>query len=673
MDCYLINLDRSTDRLSFMQQQIQYLQKRVIDGDINLIRVPAIDAFRLSNTEIAAHYDRQHYSFNARFFPNVLPPGGLTKGEIACFYSHRVCWQQIVNSGKQYAAVLEDDIIFSRDADVFLSDTSWIPQNADIIKLEVLTKKIITDISPRLVMNGKAITRFYSSNLGTAAYIISKEAAAKLLKMTDRFYVPIDHVMFGSLFPYFSQLICYQVVPAICIQDSEFHGDNCVFKSTIDNRKEAFFHRIRNKMGLGIKIKRELIRFGLQVKSRAGIRKKTINSFNSEEAFLSSNEIFKGGEYKQSLEDNQAFVIKPYFKNKANAIVFVLDRGYLKQFAVMLQSIIEHAILESQYDLIVFENTFTEQDRIVLKAMCPNHVSIRFFDITNFIKQNFPEIRIYGKSWWTEVVWYKCFIPFLLKGYKKACCLDVDAIVQYDINELFNVDLLHRPLGAVRDVMSFSIENEEKAKDKQYQQEIGLKQCTDYFNGGMLLFDLEMLDVDQYRYDFLKKCKTNISFKCLEQDVLNSIFNQNVRILPFKYNFQVQLSVDQKFKQYFNILEKYPFESIQKSPKFIHFFSAIKPWHLPQAKIKYYDLFWKYAEKTPFYEELKQEANKNAKWLDNLKDQKISIRFSYWIGRFFSGLLGKNGASYEKKCIKLKDQLIKIKAMSSIDKNLDHE
>lgn len=221
-----------------MYEQFRYFEKIAPKDSVHLIRVPAVDALTLSQAEIKAHYDREHYSFNAHYFPNVVPSGRMTDGEIACFLSHRKCWQKIIESDKQYAVVLEDDIIFSQDADAFLSNTAWIPQDADIVKLEVLTRKLITDIIPTKVLRDRSVVRFYSSNLGTAAYVISRYAAEKLLHMTENFYVPIDHFMFGNLFPYFKKFVCYQVMPAICIQDSVLRGKDCVFRSTVNDNKE---------------------------------------------------------------------------------------------------------------------------------------------------------------------------------------------------------------------------------------------------------------------------------------------------------------------------------------------------------------------------------------------------------------------------------------------------
>ena len=217
MKCYLVNLDKTPDRLAFIEEQFNYLLAGVPEGSMELVRVSAVDAAELDEQTVAKYYEKDHYSFNARFFPNVLSASGMTNGEIACFLSHRKCWKKIVEAQEDYAVVLEDDIIFSDTAGRFFSETAWIPKNADIIKLEVLTRKIITGIDSDTRFQGKEVLRLYSSSLGTAAYVISRKTAEKLLKMTERFFIPVDHFMFSIFFPYFSEFVCYQVVPAICI------------------------------------------------------------------------------------------------------------------------------------------------------------------------------------------------------------------------------------------------------------------------------------------------------------------------------------------------------------------------------------------------------------------------------------------------------------------------
>ena len=150
-----------------------------------------------------------------------------------------------------------------------------------------MTRKLIVDWAKQQYFRGRQIMRFHTVNLGAAAYVISKRAAVQLLKLTETFYLPIDHVVFDNLFPYFHSLKCYQVVPALCIQDSELNGSQATYKSTLDNSSQPALSRrySKERPNLGIRLVREFKRMFYQLKSRVGLRKKIINWFPVDEGF----------------------------------------------------------------------------------------------------------------------------------------------------------------------------------------------------------------------------------------------------------------------------------------------------------------------------------------------------------------------------------------------------
>ena len=278
MNCYIINLDRSVDRWKFMQKQFEFFKEK--DNNIDFERIAAVDSKVLSDSTLNKYYDKNYFCFNAVYFPNIVQSGGLSKGEIACFLSHRKCWQRVLEGTDEYAAIFEDDVIFSEYAIHYLGTTDWIPKNSDIVKLEVMTHKLVVDKKPTKEFYNRIITRFYSTNIGAAGYIISKTAARSLLEMTEHFFIPVDHVMFGHLFPYFWKLICYQVIPAICIQDKELNNKENIFKSTLSERDQKINTK---KIGICIKIKREFIRLFYQIKMGLYTKKKIFNTFNEKE------------------------------------------------------------------------------------------------------------------------------------------------------------------------------------------------------------------------------------------------------------------------------------------------------------------------------------------------------------------------------------------------------
>ena len=92
MKALIINLKNSTDRMSFMDQQLKALS-------INYNRLEAVDASKLSN-EIYSKYS-----------DNWERP--LRRSEIACFMSHKRAWELVIKENQPFL-ILEDDVILNR-------------------------------------------------------------------------------------------------------------------------------------------------------------------------------------------------------------------------------------------------------------------------------------------------------------------------------------------------------------------------------------------------------------------------------------------------------------------------------------------------------------------------------------------------------------------------------
>jgi glycosyl transferase family 25 len=195
----VINLDRSVDRLAHVTSEFAKI-------GIAFERVSAVDASAGSPIPASPH---------------------LTKSQIACSLSHRKCWQIIADGEDQYGAVFEDDAVLSSDAGPFLSDYSWVPGDADIVKLETMFEKTRIGSQQIEVGNGYAVARLFGSHSGTAGYLISKSTARKLLHHTKRrIYGAADHFLFDV-----TSLTCilsrnYQLTPAVCAQAHRLHQED---------------------------------------------------------------------------------------------------------------------------------------------------------------------------------------------------------------------------------------------------------------------------------------------------------------------------------------------------------------------------------------------------------------------------------------------------------------
>lgn len=186
MRAVYINLDRSTDRRAWMEAQASNL-------GISLERFPAVDGSTLASNP----------------FPNV------PIGAAGCFLSHRALWSEIAKGNDPYVLVLEDDAHLSPDLPLFLSDTSWIPKDADIIHAERTQKYVMVTGRAHRVL-GRRIVKVTGGDTGGASYILSRECADELAKSLATIDVEFDQILFNHQR---NELTVYKLLPAISVQD----------------------------------------------------------------------------------------------------------------------------------------------------------------------------------------------------------------------------------------------------------------------------------------------------------------------------------------------------------------------------------------------------------------------------------------------------------------------
>jgi len=234
MRTYLINLARRPDRLAAMLRQ-----------GLALDRVEAVDAKAGDRSAID------------RWFQPVGPLGEIPMGDKACLLSHRLAWERFLATGDSHAVFLEDDVRLSPSAAALLKDARWIPADVAVVKLEHYGppgQRVLLD-RLRPVQDGFRLGCMLSRHTGAAAYILSRTAAALLLRQTS-FDLPVDHLLFNpNNSELFAALNPWQLVPAIARQE-QFVGE----KSDIEGTRIGL-----RSFGLTY-VRRELVRLGYDLK-----------------------------------------------------------------------------------------------------------------------------------------------------------------------------------------------------------------------------------------------------------------------------------------------------------------------------------------------------------------------------------------------------------------------
>jgi len=120
MDIFVVNLDKSTERLAEISKRLEQL-------DLPFTRVSAVYGASLTDDELNRHYNS---ALNKRVYRRPL-----AAAEIGCYLSHRNIWQTIVDDNLSMALILEDDAELGAQLPAALSAIENLGRPWDVIKL----------------------------------------------------------------------------------------------------------------------------------------------------------------------------------------------------------------------------------------------------------------------------------------------------------------------------------------------------------------------------------------------------------------------------------------------------------------------------------------------------------------------------------------------------------
>jgi glycosyl transferase family 25 len=176
---FLLNLDRSPDRLQRMQEQATKI-------GIELERVPAIDGLALPE------------GMRREFLASGVPRGGMLPGEVGCYASHLLAYERVISEQLPYAVVLEDDPELRPGLmEVATAAAQACPAGWHVIHLWHNSKHSNERVAP--LPDWHWLVRPRRLPINAAGYIIS-QAGAQLLRTPGPRARPIDMVMrYGHL------------------------------------------------------------------------------------------------------------------------------------------------------------------------------------------------------------------------------------------------------------------------------------------------------------------------------------------------------------------------------------------------------------------------------------------------------------------------------------------
>ncbi len=286
--------------------------------------------------------------------------------------------------------------------------------------------------------------------------------------------------------------------------------------------------------------------------------------------------------------------------NNSVNIVYATNNNYIAYLAVSLASLIDNTSPDRNYRVIILETDVSDDNKNKILSMQKENIDIDCVNTTSVL-QNFNENKLFCHMHFSKEMYLRLFIPDILNEIDKAIYLDCDTIIESDIAELFDIDISQFYIAAAKDFNSIINYDLYPNVKLYFDSAIKIPDINKYFNSGVLLMNLSELRKENLPQkagvllDYYKE------FLYPDQDLLNLICANKVLLLSncWNYVFAINPAIIQSNK-FVKLAVEYV--SGLQNQKIVHYISEHKPWDLPE--MFYADIWWAFAKKSPFYQEL---------------------------------------------------------------------
>ena len=262
-------------------------------------------------------------------------------------------------------------------------------------------------------------------------------------------------------------------------------------------------------------------------------------------------------------------------------IFYAVDDGYVPFLAVSIHSLIENSSKEYYYAIkVLYTNICEENKKKILKYERDN-VKIEFVDLNYYIEE--IKDKLFTRDYYTKTTYFRLFIPNIYPQYNKVIYLDSDTVLLGDVAELYHQDMGSNLVAVVPDDI---IQNEEIFQE-YVEKVVGVADYRRYFNAGVLVMNLDEMRKSKFQEKFLYLLETVKFAVVQDQDYLNRLCKGRTKILENGWN-RMPVPNNKTKVEKLNL---------------IHYNLNYKPWHYDG--IVYEEYFWQYAEKTEYYEDIK--------------------------------------------------------------------
>lgn len=294
--------------------------------------------------------------------------------------------------------------------------------------------------------------------------------------------------------------------------------------------------------------------------------------------------------------------------------IFTCDDNYIPYLSVAIRSMVQHASVNNFYEIAIIGFSLTkESESVLLNEINKNsNFKIRFI----YAKKELSKVNyaISYKSVYTNEMYLKIFVPFLLPYYQKGVILDCDVLFNTDPIFLYNTNLNNNIIAGVKDVGFVGYFNNftHFKKDPFRNKNLNLKHRLNFVNSGVFVCDFVKYRSTVSFNDLTKMC--TVKRECQDQEIINIICKDRILFLPYNWNlfnyvnYRYELSINNLPRK-----EYLAYIKARKKPYLIHYNSIPKPWQVPALDMAEY--WWKAAKGSKLYSRFIDDSKNADKWL----------------------------------------------------------
>lgn len=272
-------------------------------------------------------------------------------------------------------------------------------------------------------------------------------------------------------------------------------------------------------------------------------------------------------------------------------VVLITDNNYCIPTGVAIQSLIDSYKKDAKLIVYIIACNVDDENKALFNALSTRNAEVKIIECNLSELKKYSEINYYV----SPSALLKFLIPNLISEYERILYIDGDVLVRKDITDIFETDIDGYYAAAVADFAGMFA----------YKFHTRLK-LPRYFNTGVLLLNAKRLRAE-HMDEKLFACKAaHPEYQCMDQDVFNVVFKNEVKFLPHKYNvmmanleiMQKEMGITMREIDTFFHSDYGSYKNLEADSYLLHLTNEFKPWIYKNVYM--HEEWLKIFKRTPF-------------------------------------------------------------------------